>query len=116
MAAAGLSHPGGYPWLEIELERRSWEARFCVPGTTAAFVCRWLLLARVSEVLQKAVVKHGLLGCEGRTESQSGCEDHRSVEAGWMAGVENLGAPAFHCGFGSPESQSGTHREGVQTG
>ena len=48
----------------------------------------------MSEVLQKAVVKHGLLGCEGGPESQPGRKDNGNLEAERMAGDADLGTPA----------------------
>jgi hypothetical protein len=58
-------------------------------------------------MLQKAVVKQELLGCEGGTKPCSGCEDHSSVEAGWQARIEDLGAPAIGYGSRSRKDPSG---------
>jgi len=114
MATAGLSDPGRDSWLEVEPNRRSWETRFCVPGAPRCSLRGWLLLAWLSKVLSEAVIKHGVLGCESSTKSQSGCEDHRSVEAGWMAGHADLGAPALCRRRGSPQTYSAL-RSGHQT-
>jgi len=54
------------------------------------------------------------LGREGGTESCSGRENRRSVEAGWLAGIEDLGAPANRSGFRSEKNQSGVGVEQIK--
>jgi hypothetical protein len=104
MAAPCGSDAGRYSWLDIEPCGHSRQTGLCVSGSPVAPVCGRLLLARLSQVLQKAVIEYGLLGCEGSQESCSGSEDYFSVEAGWLAGAKDMGTPTHSYGLSSEKN------------